>query len=104
MNKCICKKNFEFPWRTLRVIPKVLFKEDSFYTYLYLNDPGDDFRFIWVIYNEYGRDGEQGCRFYTGDIDNDKKIIVGGMKNFNDYFYTESELRKMKLKKLKLIK
>jgi hypothetical protein len=95
-NKCICHKNFEIfemCWT------QFLFQKGKYYTYEYLSSSCD---IIWVIYNEYGGNTwEQGCNFYIPkDI-----FIVGQSKlplknNFNDYFYTENELRKMKLEKL----
>lgn len=51
---------------------------------------GDD---MWVEYNRFGLSGEQGCRFYM-------KNKRGLLSKFSDYFMTNKELRKQKLKKL----
>lgn len=86
LTKVTCKKDLLFHLRNNKLVG---YKKNK--TYLKIDeDWDDDDKFIYVYYNDLE---DNGTRFYINDkFKTDYK--------YSDYFYTEKELRNLKLKKL----
>ena len=84
MNKALCKKDFYVHFSNLNKSGYLLLK-DKYY----------EFNIIYEVFNkEFGK-----YKFIDVMTENIGKTRFS-IKNFEEYFYTEKELRKIKIKKI----